>query len=207
VSPAVPRVKRAIGVSRSRVVLAVSASALLLGSAGPLPATALGAMTIPHLALHTVTPRPVDPMVTLHPGDPAPESAPPVASGCPRTGCPGYPPPNQGEPGGGGTWRPPGGGGGAPDHDEPGPVDPGRPSPGHELDRELTEVQARGPLLCSSYGELAVLYMSIGEALEALGGDLSAANYFYELSGEYTRLALAEPQSLQSRVCITTQDR
>lgn len=65
---------------------------------------------------------------------------------------------------------------------------------------------ARGPLLCSSYGELAVLYMSIGETLEALG-NLSAAAYFFELSGVYERLTLAEPQSLQSRVCITTQDR
>ncbi len=204
-SPTVLRVKRAIGVSRSGIVLAISASALLC-FAWTLPATALGVVTVPHLALHTVTPHPVDPAVIPDPADPAPESAPPVGSSCPRGGCLGQLP-TQGEPGGGGAWTPPAGGGGGADPGAPGPVDPGRPSPGHELDRELTEVQARGPLLCSSYGELAALYMSIGEALEALGGDLSAADYFYELSGEYTRLALAEPQSLQTRVCLTSLDR
>jgi hypothetical protein len=162
----------------------------------------MGAATIPHVALHTVNPHTISPP----PVSPSPQNAPPVGSGCPRTGCPGYPPPTEGAPEGGGTWRPPGNGGGTPDPGEPGPVDPGRPSSGHELDRELTEVRARGPLLCSAYGELAALYMSIGEALEALGNP-SAADYFYELSGEYTRLALGEPQSLQSRVCITTQDR
>jgi|GEM_PF-2632322 len=54
---------------------------------------------------------------------------------------------------------------------------------------------------------LALPPRDTGEALESALGSTSEVNYFYDLSGQFTDLALSEPEELQPRICLTTRDR